>query len=50
VEEVKTALLRGEFKLNSAIVVIDFFVRHGVITAENERDHVEIVCRLHRRL
>ncbi|KAL3496201.1 NUDIX hydrolase domain-like protein [Aspergillus germanicus] len=50
VEEVKAALLRGEFKLNSAIVVIDFFVRHGVITAENERDYVEIVCRLHRRL
>ncbi|CEL08756.1 hypothetical protein ASPCAL11901 [Aspergillus calidoustus] len=50
VEEVKAALLRGEFKLNSAIVVIDFFVRHGVITAENESDYVEIVCRLHRRL
>jgi 8-oxo-dGTP pyrophosphatase MutT (NUDIX family) len=50
VEELKAALLRGEFKLNSAIVVIDFFVRHGVITAENERDYVEIVCRLHRRL
>ncbi|KAJ0419871.1 hypothetical protein BJY00DRAFT_149160 [Aspergillus carlsbadensis] len=50
VEDVKAALLRGEFKLNSAIVVIDFFVRHGLITAENERDYVEIVSRLHRRL
>jgi 8-oxo-dGTP pyrophosphatase MutT (NUDIX family) len=50
VKEVKVALLRGEFKLNSAIVVIGFFVRHGVITAENERDYMEIVCRLHRRL
>ncbi|KAL2851559.1 NUDIX hydrolase domain-like protein [Aspergillus pseudoustus] len=50
VEEVKEALLRGEFKLNSAIVVIDFFIRHGVITPENEGDYTEIVCRLHRRL
>ncbi|KAL3445007.1 hypothetical protein BJX65DRAFT_319683 [Aspergillus insuetus] len=50
VEEVKAALLRGEFKLNSAIVVIDFFMRHGVITAENEKEYVEIECRLHRRL
>ncbi|KAL4864940.1 hypothetical protein BDV12DRAFT_200658 [Aspergillus spectabilis] len=50
VEEVKGALGRGEFKFNSAIVVVDFFVRHGVITAENEGGYFEILSRLHRRL
>ncbi|KAL3467705.1 thiamine pyrophosphokinase-related protein [Aspergillus heterothallicus] len=50
VDEVKAALLRGEFKPNSAIVVVDFLIRHGVVTAENERDYCEIVWRLHRRL
>ena len=50
VEEVKEALLAGEFKTNSAVVMIDFFVRHGILTEENERDYVEIVARMHRRL
>ncbi|KAL4912235.1 hypothetical protein BDW62DRAFT_206658 [Aspergillus aurantiobrunneus] len=50
VEEVKVALGRGEFKLSSAIAIIDFFVRHGVVTPENERDYFEIITRLHRRL
>ncbi|KAL2808257.1 hypothetical protein BJX63DRAFT_436311 [Aspergillus granulosus] len=50
VGEVKAALLRGEFKHNSAIVVIDFFIRHGIVTAENERDYAEIVWRLYKRL
>jgi hypothetical protein len=50
VEEVVAALRRGEFKPNSAVVVVDFLVRHGVVTPENERDYVEIVARLHRRL
>jgi 8-oxo-dGTP pyrophosphatase MutT (NUDIX family) len=50
VEEVKDALARNEFKTNSAVVMIDFFVRHGIITEENEKDYVEIVMRMHRRL
>ncbi|KAL5332579.1 NUDIX hydrolase domain-like protein [Aspergillus crustosus] len=50
VDEVKEALGRGEFKLNSAIVVVDFLIRHGVVTPENERGYLEIVSRLHRRL
>lgn len=50
VEQVKAALLKDEFKPDSAAVVIDFFVRHGVVTAENEPDFVEINTRLHRRL
>lgn len=50
VEEVREALRRGEFKTNSAVVMIDFFIRHGTITPENEPDYVEIVTRMHRRL
>ena len=50
VNEVKEALFRGEFKTNSAVIMIDFFVRHGIITAENERQYEEILARMHRRL
>jgi 8-oxo-dGTP pyrophosphatase MutT (NUDIX family) len=50
VEEVREAMRRGEFKPNCALVVLDFFVRHGLLTTENERDYIEIVSRLHRRL
>ncbi|RDL38764.1 Nudix protein [Venustampulla echinocandica] len=50
VEEVKQAMLRREFKPNCSLVMIDFFVRHGIITQENEDDYVEIVSRLRRKL
>ncbi|TVY36097.1 Uncharacterized protein LSUB1_G004643 [Lachnellula subtilissima] len=36
VQEVKDALARGEFKTNSACVMIDFFIRHGVLTPEEK--------------
>lgn len=47
--EVKSALTNGEFKLNCAMTWISFLIRHGYITAENEKDFVEICCRLHRK-
>jgi 8-oxo-dGTP pyrophosphatase MutT (NUDIX family) len=50
VEEVKTALAEGKFKANCALVLLDFFVRHGILTPENEPDYIEIVSRFHRRL
>ncbi|PSN61834.1 thiamine pyrophosphokinase [Corynespora cassiicola Philippines] len=50
VAQVKEAMARGEFKPNCALVVLDFFVRHGILTSENEKDFIEIVSRLHRRL
>lgn len=50
VAEVQQALARGEFKPNCAIIMIDFFVRHGLLTPEKEPDYLEIVARLHRRL
>lgn len=48
--QVLEALGREEFKPNCAVVMIDFLVRHGIITRENERDYIEICSRLHRRL
>ncbi|KAK1496461.1 thiamine pyrophosphokinase [Colletotrichum cuscutae] len=50
VEEVKSALVRREFKPSCACVMVDFFVRHGIINVENDRQFAELVPRLHRRL
>ncbi|KAI0964871.1 NUDIX hydrolase domain-like protein [Xylaria arbuscula] len=50
VDEVRAELARGNFKPNCALVVVDFFIRHGIITAENEPDYAEIRQRLHRKL
>ena len=50
VDEVQAAMAKGEFKPNCALVVLDFLIRHGVLTPANEKDYIEIVSRLHRRL
>jgi hypothetical protein len=50
IDEVKQAMENGEFKPNCALVVLDFLIRHGFLTNENDRDFIEIVSRLHRRL
>ncbi|KAM5545939.1 hypothetical protein V8D89_000065 [Ganoderma adspersum] len=39
----------GVFKYNCAPVLLDFMVRKGIITPENEPDYQEIVTRLHGR-
>lgn len=50
IDEVKQGLRGGDFKTNSALVMIDFFVRHGIIKPEDEKHYAEIVARLHRKL
>ena len=50
IEKVQTALAEDQFKPNCALVLLDFFVRHGIITPDSENDYVEIVSRLHRKL
>ena len=50
VEEVQEALGKGEFKPNCALLMLDFFIRHGILTRENEKDYAEIKRRLHREL
>ena len=49
VDEVKQAMADGKFKPNCALVLLDFFVRHGMLT-EKDPGYIEIVARLHRRL
>ena len=50
VDEVQEALRKGEFKPNCAVVLLDFFVRHGILSQKGEDDYLEIVSRLHRRM
>lgn len=49
-DEVLRRMRAGEFKTNVCAVMIDFFVRHGVVTPESEPDYVDICTRLRRRL
>ena len=48
--EVQGALLSKKFKPDSAVVLVDFLVRQGIITAESEKDYVQIIRHMHRRL
>ncbi|KAI1659860.1 NUDIX hydrolase domain-like protein [Daldinia decipiens] len=50
VEEVREKLAQGKFKPNCALILVDFFIRHKILTPENEPDYDEIVSRLHRKL
>ncbi|KAI0467982.1 thiamine pyrophosphokinase-related protein-like protein [Xylaria cf. heliscus] len=49
-EELRDEILAGRAKPWFALAAIAFFVRHGIITEENERDYAEICMRLHRHL
>jgi len=49
-EEIQHMMLNAQFKPNCASVMVDFWVRHGIITAENERNYAEICQSLHRAL
>lgn len=50
VDEVRGQLARGEYKPNCALVVIDFFMRHGMLTEAEEPDMAEIRKRIHREM
>ncbi|RAL63938.1 hypothetical protein DID88_003126 [Monilinia fructigena] len=50
VEEVQEHMKKGEFKTNCGIVLLDFFIRHGILTQENESHFDEIKSRIHRKL
>jgi len=49
VEKVKEKLSQGLFKPNCTLVVLDFFIRHNILTPENDPNYLEIVARLHRK-
>ncbi|KAI1780150.1 NUDIX hydrolase domain-like protein [Hypoxylon cercidicola] len=50
VDEVKEKLAEGRFKPNCALILVDFFIRHKILTPENEPDYDEILRRLRRKL
>ncbi|BEI99303.1 hypothetical protein CcaverHIS631_0403460 [Cutaneotrichosporon cavernicola] len=50
VPEAIAALHRGEFKPNCGIILVDFLIRHSLITPENEPDYIEICWHMRRRL
>jgi 8-oxo-dGTP pyrophosphatase MutT (NUDIX family) len=50
VEEIKRDLAAGKYKTNCAAVLLDFFIRHGILTKEEEPQVQAIHDRLHREL
>ncbi|XP_018578172.1 uncharacterized protein YJR142W isoform X2 [Anoplophora glabripennis] len=40
-------ILSSDFKTTSVPIVLDFLIRHGIITPENEKDYLKIVELLH---
>lgn len=50
VDDVLKRLRNDEFKPNCGLILIDFLIRHGYITPENEPNYHELVSRVHRRM
>ncbi|KAJ8609795.1 hypothetical protein MRB53_038944 [Persea americana] len=48
ISAVQEAMANGEFKPNCALVLLDFFIRHGYLRPEDDKDYAQIVSRLHR--
>ncbi|KAK5633649.1 hypothetical protein RRF57_009363 [Xylaria bambusicola] len=49
-DRIRWEILARNVKPWFALAIIDFFVRHGIIHEENEKDFIEISMRLHRNL
>lgn len=47
VDQVLEKLHNKEFKPNCGLIIVDFLIRHGYITPENEPNYLEIVSRCH---
>jgi hypothetical protein len=50
IPEVLQALHSGKYKEMAALATIDFLIRHGFITAENEPNYLEVAWRCRRAL
>ncbi|KAK4042814.1 NUDIX hydrolase domain-like protein [Parachaetomium inaequale] len=48
VEEIQEQLAQGLWKPNCAMIMLDFFARHGILTPENEPHYHELRARAHR--
>ncbi|KAK0541037.1 hypothetical protein OC835_000357 [Tilletia horrida] len=49
-DQVMKLIRQARFKPNCALVLIDFYIRHGLITPENEPEYVEVVAKMHNAL
>lgn len=50
IEEIRKSLFSGDWTPANACIMLDFFIRHGLITYETEEKYNEILIRLHRPL
>ena len=50
IKQIKDALDNGEFTPANACLMLDFFIRHGLTTFDNEVNYTQIITRLHRSL
>ncbi|CAG8238571.1 unnamed protein product [Penicillium salamii] len=50
IDEALHSLKEGEFKPNSAIVIVKFLIQQGILTRANESDYDAILTHLHRKL
>ena len=50
VEEIQEQLAQGLWKPNCAFVMLDFFLRHGVYTPDNQPSYEELRTRVHGRI
>ncbi|TKA52783.1 hypothetical protein B0A55_12852 [Friedmanniomyces simplex] len=48
IDELKKAIEEGDSTPGNACFFLDFFIRHGIVTFENEVNYTKIVSRLHR--
>ncbi|KAH6635221.1 NUDIX hydrolase domain-like protein [Chaetomium sp. MPI-SDFR-AT-0129] len=48
VEEVQEQLAQGMWKPNCALVMLEFFARHGILTPDNDPHYAELNARAHR--
>ncbi|GAA96130.1 uncharacterized protein L969DRAFT_44102 [Mixia osmundae IAM 14324] len=49
VQELIPKLLAGEFKPNCALVLLDFLIRHGYVTAESDVEFIALCTRLRKQ-
>ncbi|KAL2267738.1 hypothetical protein VTJ83DRAFT_5015 [Remersonia thermophila] len=48
IEEIQEQLAQGLWKPNCAMIMVDFFLRHGILTPDNEPHWDELRARAHR--
>lgn len=48
VDQIRRDLAAGKYKHNCALVILDFFIRHGILVDDDEPNMAEIKRRIHR--